>query len=94
MSDVPFRLTSLNTAHDRAAFNSGSEPLDRYLQECLEKPNIWDFQGRSSRKNPRQNYAISIAYTIVQHHIHVVHGHLKRFFEVPTGIMWTKLAEK
>ncbi len=33
MSDVSFRLTPLNTAHDRAAFNSGSEPLDRYLRE-------------------------------------------------------------
>ncbi|NDU89922.1 MAG: GNAT family N-acetyltransferase [Ferrovum sp.] len=33
MSGPPFRLTPLDVAHDRAAFNSGSEPLDRYLRE-------------------------------------------------------------
>ena len=33
MSRAPFRLAPLDTAHDRAAFNSGSEPLDRYLRE-------------------------------------------------------------
>lgn len=33
MSRVPFRVASLDAAHDRAAFNSGSEPLDRYLRE-------------------------------------------------------------
>lgn len=33
MSDITFQLVSLDTMHDRAAFNSGSEPLDRYLRE-------------------------------------------------------------
>lgn len=34
MSSEPFRLAPLDAvAHDRAAFNSGSEPLDRYLRE-------------------------------------------------------------
>ena len=33
MSSAPFRLAQLDTAHERAAFNSGSEPLDRYLRE-------------------------------------------------------------
>jgi len=33
MSSAPFRLAPLDTAHDRVAFNSGSEPLDRYLRE-------------------------------------------------------------
>jgi len=33
MNRAPFRLLPFDTAHDRAAFNSGSEPLDRYLRE-------------------------------------------------------------
>ena len=33
MSDTPFRLAPLNAVHDRAAFNSDSEPLNRYLRE-------------------------------------------------------------
>ena len=33
MSGAPFRLALLEVGHDRAAFNSGSEPLDRHLRE-------------------------------------------------------------
>jgi ribosomal protein S18 acetylase RimI-like enzyme len=33
MSGAPFRLAPLNAAHDRTAFNSDSEPLNRYLRE-------------------------------------------------------------
>jgi len=33
MSSAPFRLLPLDTEHDRATFNCGSEPLDRYLRE-------------------------------------------------------------
>ncbi|NMG54275.1 GNAT family N-acetyltransferase [Aromatoleum aromaticum] len=33
MSSAPFQLAPLDAAHDRAAFNSDSEPLDRYLRE-------------------------------------------------------------
>ena len=33
MSQAPLRLVALNAAHDRAAFNSGSQPSDRYLRE-------------------------------------------------------------
>lgn len=33
MSRGPFQLAPLDTAHDRAAFNSASEPLNRYLRE-------------------------------------------------------------
>lgn len=33
MSPVPFRLAPLGAAHDRAAFCSHSEPLNRYLRE-------------------------------------------------------------
>ena len=33
MSRAPFQLALLNGAHDRTTFNSGSEPLDRYLCE-------------------------------------------------------------
>jgi ribosomal protein S18 acetylase RimI-like enzyme len=33
MSGAPFRLAPLDAAHDRAAFNSDSEPLNRYLRE-------------------------------------------------------------
>ena len=33
MSGVPFRLALLDAEHDRAAFNSDSEPLNRYLRE-------------------------------------------------------------
>lgn len=33
MSGAPFRLAPLDVAHDRARFNSGSEPLNRYLRE-------------------------------------------------------------
>jgi ribosomal protein S18 acetylase RimI-like enzyme len=33
MSRVTFQLALLNGAHDRTTFNSGSEPLDRYLRE-------------------------------------------------------------
>jgi GNAT superfamily N-acetyltransferase len=32
MSRGPFRLALLEVGHDRAAFNSGCEPLDRYLR--------------------------------------------------------------
>ena len=33
MSRAPFRLVPLDAAHDRAGFNSDSEPLNRYLRE-------------------------------------------------------------
>lgn len=33
MSRAPFRLAPLDAAHDRAGFDSGSEPLNRYLRE-------------------------------------------------------------
>jgi ribosomal protein S18 acetylase RimI-like enzyme len=33
MSSAPFRLAPLDAEHDRAAFNSDSEPLNRYLHE-------------------------------------------------------------
>lgn len=33
MSSAPYQLTPLGPAHDRAAFNSASEPLNRYLRE-------------------------------------------------------------
>ena len=33
MSRAPFLVVPLDAAHDRAAFNSGSEPLDRYFRE-------------------------------------------------------------
>lgn len=32
MSRAPFRLALLDTSHDRAGFDSGSEPLNRYLE--------------------------------------------------------------
>lgn len=33
MSGTPFKLVTLDATHDRAAFNSDSEPLNRYLQQ-------------------------------------------------------------
>lgn len=33
MSGAPFQLAVLDAAHDRTAFRSGSEPLNRYLRE-------------------------------------------------------------
>lgn len=33
MSRAPFQLALLDAAHDRTTFNSGSDPLDRYLRE-------------------------------------------------------------
>jgi ribosomal protein S18 acetylase RimI-like enzyme len=33
MSRPPFQLAPLDSTHDRAAFNSDSEPLNRYLRE-------------------------------------------------------------
>lgn len=33
MSSASFQLALLDAAHDRTTFNSGSEPLDRYLRE-------------------------------------------------------------
>jgi ribosomal protein S18 acetylase RimI-like enzyme len=33
MSRTPFELALLSGAHDRTTFNSGSEPLDRYIRE-------------------------------------------------------------
>jgi ribosomal protein S18 acetylase RimI-like enzyme len=33
MNRAPFQLAPLDTAHDRAGFHSGSDPLDRYLLE-------------------------------------------------------------
>ena len=38
MSGAPFRLAPLDVAHDRARFNSGSEPLNRYLQHIDFQP--------------------------------------------------------
>ncbi|MEB8535828.1 GNAT family N-acetyltransferase [Acidithiobacillus ferriphilus] len=35
MSRAPFLVAPLDAAHDRTAFNSGSEPLDRYLREVV-----------------------------------------------------------
>ncbi len=37
MSEAPFQLTLLDPAHDRAVFNSGSEPLDRYFREQVSQ---------------------------------------------------------
>lgn len=37
MSDAPFRLAPLDAAHDRAAFDCGSEPLNRYLREQVSQ---------------------------------------------------------
>ena len=33
MSAAPFLIATLDARHDRAVFNSGSEPLNRYLRE-------------------------------------------------------------
>lgn len=33
MSSAPFLVAPLDAAHDRTKFNSGSDPLDRYLRE-------------------------------------------------------------
>lgn len=35
MSGAPFLLAQLNAEHDRARFNSDSEPLNRYLREQI-----------------------------------------------------------
>ena len=35
MSRAPFLVAPLDAAHDRTAFNNGSEPLDRYLREVV-----------------------------------------------------------
>lgn len=32
-TQVPFQLATLDVAHDRSVFDSGSEPLNRYLRE-------------------------------------------------------------
>lgn len=37
MSRAPFRLAPLDATHDRAAFNSGSEPLNRYLRDQVSQ---------------------------------------------------------
>ena len=37
MSRAPFRLAALDAAHERAAFQSDSEPLNRYLQEQVSQ---------------------------------------------------------
>ena len=37
MSSAPFRLTPFDAAHDRGAFNSSSEPLNRYLREQVNQ---------------------------------------------------------
>ena len=37
MSRAPFQLALLDGTHDRTAFNSGSEPLDRYLREQVSQ---------------------------------------------------------
>lgn len=37
MSEVPFQLALLDVAHDRTAFNSDSEPLNRYLCEQVSQ---------------------------------------------------------
>lgn len=33
MNEAPFRIVRLDPAHDRAAFDCGSDPLNRYLRE-------------------------------------------------------------
>lgn len=33
MTGAPFQLATLNATHDRSSFDSGSEPLNRYLNE-------------------------------------------------------------
>ena len=37
MSSAPFRLAPLDAAHDRATFDSGSQPLNRYLREQVSQ---------------------------------------------------------
>ncbi len=60
-SSAPFRLTPLDAAHARAAFNCGSEPLERYLREQVTKmfaavwlPASWRWRkGSASRATTR-----------------------------------------
>ena len=37
MSQAPFRVTLLDKAHDRSAFKSGAEPLDRYFHQQVSQ---------------------------------------------------------
>jgi hypothetical protein len=37
MSGAPFRLAPLEAGHDRAAFNSDSQPLNLYLREQVSQ---------------------------------------------------------
>ena len=37
MSEAPFRVTLLEKTHDRSAFKSGSEPLDRYFHQQVSQ---------------------------------------------------------
>jgi GNAT superfamily N-acetyltransferase len=37
MSSAPFLVAPLDAAHERSAFHSGSEPLDRYLREQVSQ---------------------------------------------------------
>lgn len=37
MSSAPFLLTQLNGAHDQTTFNSGSDPLNKYLREQVSQ---------------------------------------------------------
>jgi ribosomal protein S18 acetylase RimI-like enzyme len=37
MSSAPFQIARINTAHDRTAFKSDSEPLNRYLREQVSQ---------------------------------------------------------
>ena len=37
MSEAQFRVLQLDSAHVRTAFNSGSQPLDRYLREQVNQ---------------------------------------------------------
>lgn len=41
MSGATLRLTPLDAAHDSARFNSGSEPLNRYLREQISE-SYWE----------------------------------------------------
>ena len=58
MSPAPLRLVPLDASHERATFDSGSAPLDRYLREQVTQELAREVLSylRKARLNPELRF--------------------------------------
>ena len=88
MSTAPFQLSPLDTAHDRAGFNSESEPLNRYLREHatqdVRRRVAACFVTLSDRQRIAGYYTLASASVLLADLPAIIGKKLPRYPSVPT----------